>query len=87
MTLPASTCTQSRFSPQLRLLITFGILFALKWSLPLTGLAPTRQVLALLAVATYLAWLFWWNCSTDRRGPLLLIGSLWVAGIAKVLLQ
>jgi hypothetical protein len=81
------TCKQSRFSPQVRLVITFGVLFALKWSLPLLGLVPTVQVLILLVVATYLAWLFWWNCSTHRRGPLLLIGSLWIGGLAKILLR
>jgi hypothetical protein len=80
-------CRQSRFSPPVRLLITFGVLFALKWALPLLGLTPTIQVLILLLVATYFAWLFWWNCSTHRRGPLLLIGSLWIAGLVKILLH
>ncbi len=80
------TCERSRLSPQLRLAITFGVLFALKWSLPALGLSSTAQVLVLLTVATFFAWRFWWRCGTDRRGPVLLIGSLWIAGLAKILL-
>lgn len=82
-----ATCERSRFSPLQRLVITFGVLFALKWLLPLAGLPPTAQVLSLLVVATFFAWRFWWRCGTDHRGPLLLIGTLWVAGIAKILLH
>ncbi len=70
-----------------RLAITFIVLFALRWLLPATGLASTYQVLVILAAATFFAWRFWWNCGTDRRGPLLLVGSLWIAGLAKILLQ
>jgi hypothetical protein len=79
-------CVQSSLSPQVRIAITFGVLFALKWLLPLAGVAPTVQVLVLVAAATFFAWRFWWRCGTDRRGPLLLIGTLWIAGLAKVLL-
>lgn len=43
-------------------------------------------MLVLLVVATFFAWRFWWSCGTDRRGPILLIGSLCVAGLAKILL-
>ena len=81
-----ATCERSRLSPQVRLIITFGVLFALKWLLSVSGLPSVAQVVALPVVATFFAWRFWWNCSTDRRGPLLLIGSLWIAGIAKILL-
>lgn len=80
-------CERSSLSPQLRIGITFGVLFALKWALPALGLPSTAQVLVLLVVATFLAWRFWWRCGTDRRGPLILIGSLWVAGLAKILLR
>jgi hypothetical protein len=69
-----------------RIIITFGVLFALKWALPYSGLSSAIQVIALLLVATFFAWRFWWRCGTDRRGPMLLIGSLWIAGIAKILL-
>jgi hypothetical protein len=82
-----ATCERSSRSPLTRLAIAFAILFALKWILPLVGLPLTAQVLALLVVATFLAWRFWWRCGTDHRGTLILIGSLWVAGIAKILLQ
>jgi hypothetical protein len=81
-----ATCERSNLSPQLRLAIAFGVLFALKWSLPLLGISSTLQVLTLLVVATCFTWRFWWRCSVNRRGALLLIGSLWVAGIAKILL-
>jgi hypothetical protein len=80
-------CERSSLSPQLRLAITFGVLLALKWSLPFLGVPFTLQVLALLVVATFFAWRFWWRCTAGRTGPLLLIGSLWVAGIAKILLH
>lgn len=80
-------CERSRLSPQLRFVITFGVLFALKWSLPVLGVPSTVQVLGLLAVATFFVWRFWWRCGTDRRGPILLIGSLWIAGLAEVLLR
>lgn len=87
LTVSGPACERSSLSPQLRLGITFVVLFALKWALPAVGVPPTAQVLALLAVGTFFAWRFWWRCGTDRRGPLLLIGSLWVAGLAKILLR
>jgi hypothetical protein len=80
-------CERSSLSPQLRLGVTFAVLFALKWALPVLGLSSTTQVLVLLAVATAFIWRFWWRCGTDRRGPLVLIASLWVAGLAKILLR
>lgn len=80
------TCEQSALSPVLRLVITLGVLFALKWSLPAFGLSPILQVIVLLAVATVFARLFWWRCNADRRGVMLLIGSLWVAGLVKILM-
>jgi hypothetical protein len=83
----APTCERSLLPPWLRLVITFGVLFALKWGLPALGLSSAHQVLALLVVATFFAWRFWWTCGTDRRGPVIMIGSLWIAGIAKILLQ
>jgi hypothetical protein len=69
----------------LRLAITFCILFALKYVLPLVGVAPALQVVTLLIVATGLAWQFWWNCNPDRRGVVILVGALWVAGVIKLL--
>jgi hypothetical protein len=80
-------CESSRLSPALRLAITFAVLFALKWGLPLLGVPFTLQVLVVLVVATFFAWRFWWRCTAGRTGPLLLIGSLWLAGIAKILLH
>jgi hypothetical protein len=63
----------------------FGVLFGLKYALPLVGVAPALQILILLVVATSLAWFFWWNCSPDRRGVLVLISVLWAAGLLKFL--
>lgn len=82
---PGAACRRSRLPAWLRLVIAFAVLFALKYSLPLVGAPAVLQVLALLVVATGIAWLFWWNCSPDRRGVLLLIGSLWAAGLIKML--
>jgi hypothetical protein len=79
-------CERSSLPPLARIIITFGVLFALKWALPYSGLSSAIQVIVLLLVATFFAWRFWWRCGTDRRGPMLLIGSLWIAGIAKILL-
>lgn len=81
------TCERSLLPPQVRLAITFAVLFALRWALPALGVPPTLQVLALVVAGTFFAWRFWWSCGTDRRGPLLLIGTLWVAGLAKIVLQ
>jgi hypothetical protein len=80
-------CERSSLSPQLRLAITFVVLFGLKWTLPFLGVPFTLQVLTLLVVATFFAWRFWWRCTAGRTGPLLLIGSLWAAGIVKILLH
>jgi hypothetical protein len=82
---PGAACRQSRLPGWLRLTITFAILFALKYGLPVLGVGAAVQVVVLLAIATGLAWYFWWNCSPDRRGVATLIGLLWVAGLVKLL--
>ena len=82
---PGAACRRSRLPAWLRLAITFGVLFALKYALPLVGVSPALQVLVLLLVATGLAWQFWWTCSPDRRGVLILVGALWAAGVVKLL--
>jgi hypothetical protein len=81
---PGAACRRSRLPAWLRLAITFAVLFALKYALPVAGVAPAIQVLILLVVATGLAWYFWWNCSPDRRGVLVLVSVLWLAGLVKV---
>ena len=81
---PGPACRRSRLPGWLRLTITFAVLAALKYGLPLTGLEPMLQVLVLLVVATGFAWRFWWNCSPDRRGVAVLVGVLWLAGAIKV---
>lgn len=81
---PGASCRRSRLPGWLRLAITFAVLFALKYALPVVGVAPALQVLTLLLVATGFAWLFWWNCSPDRRGVTILLGLLWLAGAIKV---
>jgi hypothetical protein len=81
------TCARSSLSPGARLGIAFGVLFTLKWLLPTLGVPPTAQVLVLLVAATMFVWRFWWHCSPDRRGALLLGGLLWVAGLFKIALR
>jgi hypothetical protein len=80
-------CAQSTLSPALRFTITFAVLFALKWLLPRVGVPFAAQVLTLLVVATFFVWRFWWRCSPDRRGALVLGGMLWAAGLLKIALQ
>jgi hypothetical protein len=82
---PGAACRRSRLPAWLRLVITFAVLFALKYALPLVGVAPTLQVGILLVAATGFAWLFWWNCSPDRRGVAVLVVTLWAAGLLKIL--
>lgn len=82
---PGPACRRSRLPGWLRLVITFATLFALKYMMPVTGLPPALQILALLVVATGLAWFFWWNCTPDRRGVAVLIITLWAAGVIKFL--
>lgn len=82
---PGAACKRSRLPPWVRLSITFAVLLALKYALPEMGVAPTAQVLVLLLTATCFAWLFWWNCSPDRRGVLALVVILWIAGAVKIL--
>lgn len=81
---PGASCRRSRLPGWLRLAITFAVLFALKYALPVVGVAPALQVLTLLLVATGFAWQFWWNCSPDRRGVTILLALLWLAGAIKV---
>jgi len=69
-----------------RLAITFAVLFALKWTLPLLGVPAPLQVVMLLVAATGFIWRFWWRCSPDHRGALILGGSLWAAGLLKIAL-
>ena len=83
---PGAACRRSRLPGWLRLSIVFAVLFALKYLLPLLGIPAAIQVLILLLVATWFAWLFWWNCVPDRRGVAVLLVSLWAAGLAKILL-
>ena len=82
--LPGPSCRRPRLPGWLRLAITFGVLFALKYGLPVVGVAPMLQVIILLVVATGFAWQFWWNCSPDRRGVAVLVGMLWIAGAIKL---
>ena len=84
---PGSSCRRSRLPGWLRLAITFGVLFALKYGLPVVGVAPMFQVIILLVVATGFAWQFWWNCSPDRRGVAVWVGTLWIAGAIKLLMR
>jgi hypothetical protein len=81
---PGASCRRSRLPGWLRLAITFAVLFALKYALPLVGVAPVLQVVILVLVATGFAWQFWWNCSPDRRGVAVFVGLLWLAGAIKV---
>ena len=81
---PGAACRRSRLPGWLRLAITFAVLFALKYALPFTGLAAAVQVLILLLVLTGFAWLFWWNCTPDRRGVAVLLVTLWAAGLIKI---
>jgi hypothetical protein len=81
-------CERSSLPPWLRFAITFGVLFALKlWLLPSLGLPPVAQVLTLLVVATFFVWRFWWRCSPARRGAVILTATLWIAGVAKILMR
>ena len=86
--LPAgATCARSSLSPATRLVIAFGVLFALKWALPFTLVPPAAQVLVLLVVATLFIWRFWWHCSPNRRGALFMGGLLWAAGVLKLVVS
>lgn len=82
---PGAACRRSRLPGWLRLVIAFAVLMTLKYCLPLIGMAAALQILVLLLVATFLAWQFWWNCSPDRRGVAILLGTLWIAGVIKLL--
>jgi hypothetical protein len=81
---PGNSCKRSRLPGWLRLVIVFAVLFALKYAMPLTPIGPAVQVVILLLVATWFAWLFWWNCTPDRRGVAVLLLSLWIAGAIKL---
>jgi hypothetical protein len=82
---PGAACRRSRLPGWLRLIITFAVLLALKYSLPFTGLVPGAQVLILLVATSGFAWLFWWNCTPDRRGVTILVITVWAAGLIKLL--
>jgi len=81
------TCAQSSLSPGVRLGLTFGVLFGLKWALPVLHVPPTAQVLILLVTATAFIWRFWWHCSPNHQGALLMAALLWAAGALKLVLQ
>lgn len=80
-------CDTRRGPPWRRLAITFGVLFALKWGMPYLDLSPDVQVLVLLVTATALVWYFWWNRGLGRAPVLLMVGSLWIAGLVKIAVQ
>jgi hypothetical protein len=82
-----ATCARSSLSPGLRLGITFAVLFALKWLLPLFGVPDTAQVLVLLVAATFFVWRFWWHCSPNRNAALFMAALLWAAGLLKIALR
>jgi hypothetical protein len=44
-------------------------------------------VVVLAAVATGLVWRLWWGCGVSRRGGVALIAILWLAALAKILVQ
>jgi hypothetical protein len=81
------TCARSSLSPGLRLGIASGVLFAMKWALPILGVPPTARVLALLVTATIFVWRFWWHCSPDRRRALVMAGLPWAAGLLEITLR
>lgn len=81
---PGAACRRSRLPAWLRLVITFAVLFGLKYTLPLIGLAPAIQILVLLVGVSGFAWLFWWNCTPDRRGVVILLVTVWAAGLLKL---
>jgi hypothetical protein len=56
----------------------------MKYALPFTGIGAAVQVLILLIAVTVFAWLFWWNCTPDRRGIAILLVTLWAAGLIKI---
>jgi hypothetical protein len=82
-----ASCRRSTLSPAVRFAVFFGVLFALKAGLPYTGLPAALQVLALVATATLLVVRFWWGCGVSRRGGVALIAILWLAALAKILVQ
>ncbi|HEU4885093.1 MAG TPA: hypothetical protein VFT45_22725 [Longimicrobium sp.] len=84
---PAPACRRSSLSPQVRFAIFFGVLFALKLTLPYTPLSAALQVLVLAATATVLVWRFWWACGESKRGGILLLAILWIAALAKIAMQ
>jgi hypothetical protein len=81
---PGLACRRSRLPSWLRFAITFAVLFALKYAMPAVGVASAAQTFVLLVTATIFAWMFWWNCSPDRRGVFVLVSTLWLAGLVKL---
>ena len=84
---PAATCDVSRPTPRQRLVICFAVLFALKWGLGATTLAPTSRALLLAAGATVVVFALWARRGVSWRVPLVLSGSLWVATLVKLALH
>lgn len=86
---PGSGASRGRasLSPAVRFAIFFGVLFALKLALPYTNLSATVQLLALAGAATVLVWRFWWACGESRRGGVMLLAVLWLATLAKIIVQ
>ena len=82
-----AACRRSSLLPAVRFGIFFGVLFGLKLALPYTGLPAAIQVLALAGAATLLVWRFWWACGESRRGGVMLLAVLWIAALAKIVLQ
>lgn len=82
-----AVCRRSSLPPAVRFGILFGVLFGLKLALPYTGLPAAIQVLALAGAATVLVWRFWWACGVSRRGGILLLSVLWLAALAKIVVQ
>ena len=80
-----ATCSRSSLPPLLRFAIFFGVLFALKHTLSYTGLSATIQVLALAGAATVMVRSFWWACGENRRGATIIIGVVWLATLAKII--
>ena len=85
--LPAASCTVARPTPRQRLALCFALLFALKWALGATALAPTPRALLLATGATVVVGALWARRGASWRVPLLLSGSLWLATLAKLALH
>ena len=54
---PPDACTPSSLPAWLRFAIAFGVLYTLKYALPFLGISLIPQVVILLVVATFIAFL------------------------------